>query len=180
MEMIKIKNPDQRIDYTMFLSIFDGIKIEIEKKSDDEYPYAISLTLVSNKENKGCNYIWSESPCFNKVTDQKDIIALADQLSDDLLEFDPREDDEFINTRSILESVIKHEKDAIHKMVLTQLNKLVVGCDFCLGNQMINDRDIEIYMENDKLHAQAYFENTFNIKFCPMCGRRLKNNIKSD
>lgn len=178
MEMIKIKNPDQQIDYTMFLSIFDGIKIEIEKKSDNEYPYAISLTLVSNKENKGYEYTWSESPRFNKVTDQRDIIALADHLSDDLLEFDPREDDDFINTRPILESVIKHERNAIHKAVLNQLIKLFNGCDFCLSDQAIDDLDVSIWMENNELHAQAYYENVFNIKFCPMCGRKLKGNVK--
>ena len=45
------------------------------------------------------------------------------------------------------------------------------GCGFDL---LIDKDDLEIYVNNDNYGHECDFDSSVEIKYCPMCGRSLK------
>lgn len=171
---IKVKPKKNDINTTMFLSIYESLSLNIYKDCDGFYN--VILDIVPNKDNQ--SQFWND---FNKVVVEEPINLdnLNRIVEDILLHFKNDELPYEKQATNIIRAVINNNLDKIKNELRSLLLEVAQGCNFCLEFSELEVREdssggISIWMEDNKLHAQDYFEGVYDINYCPMCGRKLR------
>lgn len=159
----------------MFLSVYSGFRLRVYKNDDEEY--TLSLDIVS-EENTAAEYDDYYEYSLGKIISLDNISAITEGVIKSLKDVISEKGSSFPD-KEVIKVIISDNINKIKEELKGLLLEIAQGCNFCLGyNSLEADEDsssgIDVWMENSKLHAQEYYEGIYSINYCPMCGRKLK------
>lgn len=164
---IKVKPKKDDITRTMFLSVYDGFELQLSKDYDD-YDYCFSLDILPPEDNFGTYwddyyvyYIDGTISMDNISTITENIIK---QLKQVLIETTD------VTNKSVINDIILEYIGTIKDELKGLLLEVANGCDFCLGYESLGNLDLN----GNTLMINAYNSQEIKIKYCPLCGRKLK------
>lgn len=164
---LKIKPKKNNIDTLMFLSIYDGFSLNIYKDCDE--CYNVTLNIIPNKDNRP--QFWDGF--YKVVIDEPINLDNLNRIVEDILlhiKNDELPSEE--QATKIIKSVINSNLDKIKEELKGLLLEVAQGCSFCLEEESLmteqhSSSGINVWMENNKLHAQEYYEGVYSINYCP-------------
>ena len=163
---IKVKPKKDDITRTMFLSVYSGFELQLSKDYDDDYFFSLSIMTQENDFGKYLYdyYVYDISNTIsldNISTITEDIIKNIKKVLSDRTD---------VTNRSIINAAILEYlsdiKDELKGLLLETAN----GCDYCLGYESLGNLDIN----GNTLTINTYCPQESKINYCPMCGRKLK------
>lgn len=159
----------------MFLSVYSGFRLRVCKNDDEEY--TLSLDILS-QENNAVAYDDYYEYDIGKIISLNNVSVITEDVIKSLKDVISKKGSSFPN-KEVIKATISDNIDKIKEELKGLLLEIAQGCNFCLGyNSLETDEDnssgIDVWMENSKLHAQEYYEGIYSINYCPMCGRKLK------
>ena len=163
---IKVNPKKDDINRTMFLSVYSGFELKLTKDYDSDY--FVSLNILPPEND------------FGKYLDDYYVYGIADTISLDNIStiteniiknikkvLSDRTD---VTNRSIINAVILEYLNDIKDALKGLLLEVAKGCDYCLGYNSLGILDID----GNTLTINTYNPEEVKINYCPMCGRKLK------
>lgn len=169
---IKVEPENNNITCTMFLSVYTGFKLKLTKDYYDDNDYFLSLDIMS-REDKFSAY-WDDYYVYNfKKTISLDNVS---EFTDDTIKqlkqsvLSQNVDTNTNTSTSIINTTILNYLSDIKKELKGLLLEVANGCDFCLGYENLDILSIN----GSTLTIDTYNPEEIKINYCPMCGRKLK------
>lgn len=165
---IKVKPKKDDINHTMFLSVFSGFELQLSKDYDNDYFLSLNIMPSENDFGKYLDdyYVYDISNTIsldNISTITEDIIKDIKKVLSDRTD---------VTNRSIINAIILEYLSDIKDDLKGLLLEVANGCDYCLGYKSLGDLDIN----GNTLTINTYCPQEIKINYCPMCGRKLKEN----
>lgn len=163
---IKVAPDNEDITRTMFLSVYTGFKLKLTKDYDSDY--FLSLDIMSHEDKFSAYwddyyvYKFKKNISLDNVSEfTEDIIKQLKQL---VLSQNVDTNTSIINTTIL--GYLSDIKNELKGLLLEVAN----GCDFCLGYESLDILSIN----GNTLTIDTYNPEEFKINYCPICGRKLK------
>lgn len=163
---IKVEPKKDDINRTMFLSVFSGFELQLSKDYDINYFFSLNILPPENDFGKYLDdyYVYGIPNTIsldNISTITEDIIKNIKKVLSERTD---------VTNRSIINATILEYIDTIKDGLKGLLLEVANGCDFCLGYESLGNLDLN----GNILTINTYNPQEVKIKYCPLCGRKLK------
>lgn len=163
---IKVKPKKDDITRTMFLSVYNGFELQLSKDYDDDYYF--SLAILPPEDDFGTYwYDYYVYDISNNIS-LDNISTITEDIIKDIKKV--LSDETVITNKSVINDIIIKYLDVIKDTLKGLLLEVANGCDYCLGYKSLDILDIN----GNTLLIDTYNSQEVKINYCPMCGRKLK------
>lgn len=165
---IKVEPKNDDITRTMFLSVYTGFKLKLTKDYDD---YFLSLDIMSH-EDKFSAY-WDDYYVykFKKIISLGNVSEFTEDIIKQLNQSVLSQNVGTNTSTSIINTIILNYLSDIKDELKGLLLEVANGCDFCLGYENLDILSIN----GNTLTIDTYNPEKVKINYCPICGRKLKD-----